>query len=107
TILTGTSICRILMSKQHKNSTADRAELAIALASPALPRKIEIRASSDDALHDRLVVGEDGRVWVLGTSLNSVGHVNTALIPLPSNGSAPFRELAQRLWDGAEPVIAP
>jgi hypothetical protein len=106
TILTGTSITRILISKQHKSSKTDRAELAIALASPALPRKIEIRASSDDALHDRLIVGEDGKVWVLGTSLNSVGRVHTALIPLPFNDSASFRERAQRLWDAAEPLLA-
>ena len=106
TILTGTSINRILISKQHSNSKADRAELGIALASPALPRTIDIRASSDDALHDRLIVGDDGKVWVLGTSLNSVGRVHTALIPLPFNESAPFRERAQRLWDSAEPLLA-
>jgi hypothetical protein len=104
TVLNGTNLSRILISKQHKSSKADRAELMIALESPALPRKIEIRASSDDALHDRLIVGDDGRVWVLGTSLNSVGHVNTALIPLPSTGSTPLRALAESLWENAEPV---
>jgi hypothetical protein len=106
TILTGTGISRILMSKQHKSSRADRAELTIALTSPALPRTIEVRASSDDALHDRLIVGDDGKVWILGTSLNSVGQVHTALIPLSFNNSVPFRERAERLWDAAEPLLA-
>jgi hypothetical protein len=105
TILTGTSINRVLISKQHRTSRVDRAELTVALASPALPRKIEIRASSDDAQHDRLIVGEDGKVWMLGSSLNSVGRVHTALVPLPFNESAPFRDRAQRLWDAAEPLL--
>jgi len=52
TILNGTSLTRVLISKQHKNSKADRAALAVALQSPALPRNIEIRASSDAAVHE-------------------------------------------------------
>lgn len=106
TILNGTSLSRIMLSKQHSRSKADRAELMIALQSPALPRKIEIRASSDNALHDRLIIGEDDKVWILGTSLNSVGSVNTSIIPVPTEGGGPLRDLAERLWANAEPVVS-
>lgn len=102
TILDGTKLSRILLSKQHKSSSRDRAELQMALASPALPRSVEIRASDDDALHDRLIVDEGGEVWVLGASLNSVGRANTVIVRIPAEGAPSLREKASRLWEQAD-----
>jgi hypothetical protein len=103
-MLSGTTISRVLISKQHKSSKVDRAELKIALDSASLPRPIQIRASADTAIHDRLIVGENGEVWTLGASLNSVGHVNTMIIPVPEAGATALRVQAEGLWGKAEPV---
>lgn len=104
TILNSTSIARVLISKQHKRSQEDRAALAVALDSPSLPRSIEIRATSDPGLHDRLIVGEDGEVWTLGASLNSVATTSTVIVPVPQVGADALRQQAEKLWGDAEPV---
>lgn len=104
TILNSTSIAKVLISKQHKRSREDRAALAVALDSPSLPRSIEIRASSDPGLHDRLIVGEDGEVWTLGASLNSVATASTVIVPVPQAGADALRQQAKKLWDEAEQV---
>ncbi len=104
TILENTQLSRVLISKQHKNSKGDRAALAVALASPVLPRSLEVRASDDEAVHDRIIVGQNEEVWLLGASLSSVGRVNTVIIPVPKEGASGLRDQAERLWDTAEPV---
>jgi len=104
TILNSTSIARVLVSKQHKRSNEDRAALAVALDSPSLPRRIEIRATSDAGLHDRLIVGEDGEVWTLGASLNSVATTSTVIVPVPPAGADALRQQAEKLWSDAEQV---
>jgi hypothetical protein len=104
TILNSTSITRVLLSKQHKGSTEARAALAVALDSPSLPRRIEIRATSDPGLHDRLIVGEDGEVWTLGASLNSVATTSTVIVPVPQAGADALRQQAEKLWGDAEQV---
>jgi hypothetical protein len=104
TVLNSTSIARILVSKQHKSSKADIAALAIALDSPSLPRDIQIRATSDQSLHDRLIVGEDGEVWTLGASLNSVATTSTVIVPVPQVGAEALRQQAEEFWAGAAQV---
>jgi hypothetical protein len=104
TVLNSTSIMRILVSKQHAKSKEDRAALAVALDSPSLPRTIEVRATNDPALHDRLIVGEDGEVWTLGASLNSLATTSTVIVPVPPAGAAALRQQVGALWDGAEGV---
>jgi len=104
TILNGTTLARVLISKQHARSKEDRAALAVALDSPSLPRHIDIRATSDPSLHDRLIVGEDGEVWTLGASLNSVATTSTVIVPVPQAGADALRQQAETLWHGAEEV---
>jgi len=104
TVLNSTSIARVLISKQHKSSHEDRAALAVALDSPSIPRGIEIRATSDPSLHDRLIVGEDGEVWTLGASLNSVATASTVIVPVPQAGADALRGQAEHLWAAAEQV---
>jgi hypothetical protein len=104
TVIEGTTISRVLISKQHNNSSRDRAELRVALASPLLSRSVEVRASDDNAVHDRLIISQNGDVSLLGASLNSVGRVNTVIIPVPAEGAAALRDQAERLWDKAELV---
>jgi hypothetical protein len=104
TILNNTSIARVLISKQHNRSREDRAALAVALDNPSLPRSIEIRATNDRGLHDRLIVGEDGEVWTLGASLNSVATTSTVIVPVPQAGADALRQQAEKLWDTAEQV---
>lgn len=106
TILNSTSISRILVSSRYSGSTQAHAELQIALESPSLPRKLEIRASNDRAMHDRMIAGSDGSVWTLGASLNGVGTVNTVFTPIPEAGAPVMRELAEKLWREAE-IIGP
>lgn len=104
TVLNGTTIARVLISKQHGRSKEDRSALAVALDSPSLPRQIAIRATSDPALHDRLIVGEDGEVWTLGASLNSVATTSTVIVPVPQAGADALRQQAEKLWDDAKEV---
>lgn len=103
-VLGSTSITRVLISKQYKHSNQIRSELTIALDSPSLPRPIEVRASASGTLHDRLIVGENGDVWILGASLNSIGTVNSVIAPIPSEGAIALRASAEDLWASAEPV---
>jgi hypothetical protein len=56
------------------------------------------------ALHDRLIVGEDGEVWTLGASLNSVATTSTVVVPVPQAGADALRQQAEKLWADAEQV---
>jgi len=48
------------------------------------------------------VLGQNGQVWLLGTLLDSVGSVSTALAPVPDDGPAGLRGRAEKLWAAAE-----
>ncbi|MGC4810576.1 hypothetical protein ACLQ29_08635 [Micromonospora sp. DT228] len=105
TILDSTRLKRVLISKQYKGSKEARDELAVALAAVDPERNIQIRATAATTLHDRLVVADSGDVYMLGASLGTIGKANTAFMKVPEKGAAALKQLAEDLWDAAEPVL--
>ena len=103
-ILDSTSISRVLISKQYKNSKVARAELQTALMTLPRLRHIEIRATASDTLHDRVLITEDDDVYMLGASLQSIGTSTTVYMAVPKAGVAPIRGEMEDLWNGAELV---
>lgn len=107
TIMESTTVSRVLISKRYKGSIATRAELQTALRNTIIAsRPIEIRATDDPALHDRVLVAENGEVFSLGASLNSIGVSTTVYIAVPNSGAAPIRAAVEDLWDTADVVGA-
>jgi len=94
-----TSIARVLTSKksfkgQGHESTA-RAVLALALGRLETKRPFELRVSDEGALHDRLVVHENGTVNLIGASINGVGTVLTTTQEAPLVAQRVLREYAE------------
>lgn len=104
TIFESTGITRILISKQYKGSSQARAGLRAALPSLISEAPIEIRASPDQALHDRMLIAETGDVFMLGASLNTVGVANTVFMRVPEPAAAALRTQVEDLWQSAEVV---
>ena len=107
-LLTGTEIDRILVSKQYAKSKETRAALAVALTSTTLPRPIEVRATTDDSVHDRLVITATS-VETIGASLNAIAAstVTTVITPVPGSAADAVRAVAEGWWAEAEIVGPP
>lgn len=104
-VVTHTSITRVLISKQHKNSHEVRAALGVYLGSAQLPRQIEVRATADTDVHDRIIVSSD-QVHVLGHSLNGIAKASasTLLIRLPDAAASGQRQRVDQWWANAESI---
>lgn len=113
-ILESTSVRRILISK--KASTKERPIIAVALGTLPNGQSIEVRATTEEELHDRRIIAVDGTVQLIGTSINGVGRHQTALVsPEPAIAKV-YREESEKLWAAAEkvqpqqlknPIVAP
>lgn len=92
-----TRISRLLVGsgKQHRNDNA-----AISTYLEARDNQFEVRKS--DQLHDRLLIEPDGKVSMLGTSMNGVGRKATVLMTVPDAASKPLNEHYEKLWNEAE-----
>ncbi len=99
-----TPISRILISKQYKNSTEVRASMAIYLGGIDPTRRLEVRCSADDDVHDRMVMTPTGETHLLGYSLNGVesGVASTLLIKLPQPAATAQAEKIEDWWAAAE-----
>ncbi|MET7427221.1 hypothetical protein [Dactylosporangium sp. NPDC005555] len=104
TILDNTEVNRVLISKQYKGSSEARAELRTALNAVAAVVDMEIRATASSTLHDRILVSDEGPVYMLGASLNTVGVANTVFMRIPDSAAAALRAQAEDLWDAADAV---
>jgi hypothetical protein len=102
-----TEVARVLISKQQKASKEIRAGIATYLGSPRIGRAIEVRASADNDVHDRVLVEEHGSVYLIGYSLNGIkaGTASTVLVRLPDAAAVGQRERAEAWWADAEPVV--
>lgn len=102
-----TEVSRVLISKQQKASREIRAGIATYLGSPRVARTIEVRASADNDVHDRVLVEDNGSVYLLGYSLNGIkaGAASTMLVRLPDAAAGGQRERAEAWWADAEPVL--
>lgn len=98
-----TGVERVLMGDKDKSK---RTRVAAFLAKVPDP-EVEVRSCS--GLHDRMIIAGDGRVWMIGASLNTVSRRKspTILAPMPSEAAETLRELAERQWAGASPLVQP
>jgi hypothetical protein len=88
---------RLLVSKQAAEikSYADR-------HSQQYQTIIEVRKSKE--IHDRLIIADQGDVWVIGGSLNMKGDKPTYLLPLTPGVAKVTRDLYTEGWDRSNPV---
>jgi hypothetical protein len=95
-----------LVSKQYKDRTEVRACGAIYLGSLARDRELQVRASADPDVHDRMTLDSGGEVHLLGHSLNGIenGSASTVLIRLPSSAAPGQAQKIKEWWTSAEPI---
>ncbi|MFE6254556.1 hypothetical protein [Agromyces sp. NPDC057865] len=65
----------------------------------------EVRTVAAEQLHDRFFIPDDGPVFVLGSSLNTISKRPGVVTPVadPNAGSA-IRETYARIWNSSEPL---
>jgi hypothetical protein len=92
-----TVLTRVLTSERV--TEAELAGLQTSVEQLLLPRAFEVRVASRE-LHDRYLIPPSGPITLLGSSMNSIGHVVTAMTPL-SDGADDLRRTYENLWDGS------
>lgn len=96
-----TSIARVLMCRSVEACDA----LSYYLGGlERAGRKIDFRILPRGSLHDRYLIGEDGKVSMIGASLNGLHRNFTAIIEVPEPGAAAIRGEVDRKWGDALPV---
>lgn len=105
-LVTQTKLMRVLVSKQHKGSAEVLSGMAVYLGGRGDDRKVEVRASADTDVHDRMVLTPDGSVHLLGYSLNGIegGNASTLLIELPKPAAEGQAAKIDQWWTAAEVV---
>lgn len=97
-LISHTSLSRALI--KNEGNAGRQGAIATLLASTGISRSFEVRLS--DRLHDRTIVGGDGRVWTIGKSLNGVGgRSGTVLSPVPSAAATALAKEAEDIWSEA------
>ncbi|KQV10109.1 MULTISPECIES: hypothetical protein [unclassified Kitasatospora] len=66
--------------------------------------RIEVRASTDPALHDRCIIGDDQQVQLLGSSVTGVGKHLTAVISPPGDIAQAYRQKYEKIWRDAQQI---
>jgi hypothetical protein len=99
-----TNLRRVLVSSRHHKSEKDRQAIAVALATIPNGGDIEVRHTSDKSLHDRCIVGENGTVQLLGSSVSGVGKHLTAVISPSDDIARVYQQKYEALWQTAEAV---
>ncbi|MFE9699023.1 hypothetical protein [Streptomyces lavendulae] len=103
-LIESTNLRRVLISSRHPKSEKDRQTIAVALATVPNGSDVEVRHTSDPALHDRCVVSEGGEVQLLGSSVNGVGRHLTAVITPSADIAKAYRQKYEALWRDAAVV---
>lgn len=68
--------------------------------------RLLVRAARKDDFHDRAIVHQSGKITVLGTSLNGVGHKLSVMFDLPSAAVVGYRKALEALWEESVDVTA-
>lgn len=96
-----TSIARVLMCR--KPDRCDALELYLG-GLERTGRSVEFRILEPRRLHDRYLIGEDGKVSMIGASLNGLHRNFTAIIEVPAPGADAIRAEVEARWNEASPV---
>jgi hypothetical protein len=98
-----TSIVRLLIGRRDRRDELDsqnQASLRLALGGIARDnaRRLEVRQLSRDLLHDRLLLSEDGDVYLIGASLNGLHKNVTAIVPISEPAATAYRDQVEEWW---------
>lgn len=96
-----TTIRRVLVSSRHRGAANDLAELAVALATVPGASEIEIRETGSKELHDRCVIGEEGTVRVIGSSVTGIGKNLTSVIFPTEDVARVYHDKYETIWKSA------
>lgn len=104
-LVESTSLERILVSSRHQGAARDLARMAVALGTVPNGGRLQVRSTSDPELHDRCIIGTDGRLQLLGASINGVGRSMTAVITPDDEVMRVYRDRYEKLWNTATPIV--
>jgi hypothetical protein len=104
-----TSLRRILVSSKTVEKSAKRAEseqalIALALRTVPGASDLEVRSTDSREFHDRCVLAADGRVYLIGSSVNGIGKHLTAVITAPGDVAQFYRTKYEGFWAAASPI---
>ncbi len=106
-IVTASSATRILTTDRNQKSRLS----LIAHGLSVIDDGPEVRKVEASALHDRFFIADDGPVYVLGSSLNSIARRPGVITPISdAAGSGAIRAAYEAIWTGAalvEPSAPP
>lgn len=103
-LVESTTIRRVLISSKHRLAERDLKLMAVALATVPNADVLEVRATDSPELHDRCIIGVDGDVRLLGSSVNGVGRNLTAIVKPDPQVMRLYRERYEDLWKEATVV---
>lgn len=97
-------VTRVLTSDRTEKK---RLELMAHLLATVPDSQLEVRTVDRAVLHDRFFFPDEGPVYVLGTSLNSISKRPGVLVPIADDGAArAMREVYENHWSAAA-VLTP
>lgn len=105
-LVESTTIRRVLISSKHRQAQRDLSLMAVALGTVPSADVIEVRATDSRELHDRCIIGADGDVRLLGSSVNGVGRNLTAIMKPDPQVTGIYRDRYESLWENAT-VVTP
>jgi hypothetical protein len=99
-----TTMRRVLVSSRPGKAAQDLGLIAVALATLPNAGQLEVRATNSPELHDRCIIGADGTVQLLGSSVNGVGRNMTAVVRPDPDVMRTYRDRYENLWKSATVV---
>ena len=66
--------------------------------------RLTIRISTDEKLHDRCIISEDGHVSLIGTSLTGLHSHLTTIYPLPLSVEREYTSKIEEIWKEADEI---
>jgi hypothetical protein len=100
-----TTLRRVLVSSRHQSATRDLTRMAVALATVPNAGELEVRSTDAPELHDRCLIGADGGVQLLGSSVNGVGRSMTSVITPDVEVMRFYRDRYEGLWSSATVIV--
>jgi hypothetical protein len=101
-LITSTEITRALI----KPPRGGIGPFQVALGYTRGSERIDIRVTSTDEFHDRSIVGADGAVTLMGTSVNGLDRHLSSLTTLTAEDGASLRARYESLYSAAERIEA-